>query len=187
MLSLFKNVAKKVFGNRPKRRTFASISYDKQRPDVVDDFRKIDEDEDNVAYRDDNGNIRIGIRGTANIGDVMTDINLLKGKPIEETDRYKKSENFVKRIADKYGGNIDLETHSLSGRIGNKLADKYDFIKGGTSYNPFLTDKSQISSKIKNIRSPLDPVSALVAKDIDTDYSKLSSLNPIEAHGIDQF
>lgn len=187
MLGLFKNTFKKVFGTKPRKRTFASISYDKQRPDVIDNFKKIDEDDDNVAYRDDKGNIKIGIRGTSNLKDVMTDINLLKGKKIEDTDRYKKSEDFVKRIADKYGKDIELETHSLSGMIGNKLADKFDFIKGGTAYNPFLLDKSQISSKIKNIRSPLDPVSALVAKDIETDYSKLSNLNPIDAHGIEQF
>ena len=187
MFSVFRSSVKKLFGNKPKKRTFASISYDKTRPDVVDGFKKIDEDDDSVAYRDDKGNVKIGIRGTSNINDVITDIKLLGGKKIEDTERFKKADNFVKRIADKYGGNIDLETHSLSGMIGNKLANKYDFIKSGTSYNPFLTDKSQISSKIKNIRSPLDPVSIVVAKDIDTDYSKLSGLNPIEAHSIDQF
>jgi hypothetical protein len=187
MFSIFRSGVKKLFGNKPKKRTFASIAYDKDRPLEINGFKKVDEDDDSVAYKDDKGNIKIGIRGTSNIDDVLTDIKLLGGKKIEDTERFKKADNFVKRINQKYGNNIDLETHSLSGMIGNKLANKYDFIKGGTSYNPFLTDKSQISSKIKNIRSPLDPVSIAVSKDIETDYSKLSGLNPIEAHSIDQF
>ena len=68
---------KRLFGsgNNPKRRKFASIAYDSKRPDVVDGYRKIDEDEDQVAYRDDAGNVKIGIRGTSNLNDVMTDVN----------------------------------------------------------------------------------------------------------------
>ena len=62
MFSVFRSNVKKLFGNRPKKRTFASISYDKTRPDVVDGFKKIDEDDDSVAYRDDKGNIKVGIR-----------------------------------------------------------------------------------------------------------------------------
>jgi hypothetical protein len=47
--------AKRLVGIAPKRRRFASIAYDKKRPDEVDGYKKIAENEENVAYRDDAG------------------------------------------------------------------------------------------------------------------------------------
>ena len=185
MFSIIRSGIKKVFGQTPKRRKFASIAYDKNRPDEVNGFKKIDEDEDNVAYKDDLGNIKVGIRGTSNLDDLKTDANILNGKNIEDTDRYKKSENFINRIKEKYNpSNISLSGHSLGGGIVNKLSQKFGYT--GKAYNPFLTDKSQISDKIVNVRSAFDPVSALVSKDIKTDYSKID-FNPLKAHSISQF
>ena len=185
MFSIIRSGIKKVFGQTPKRRKFASIAYDKIRPDEVNGFKKIDEDEDNVAYKDDLGNIKVGIRGTSNLDDLKTDANILGGKNIEDTDRYKKSENFINRIKEKYNpSNISLSGHSLGGGIVNKLSQKFGYT--GKAYNPFLTDKSQISDKIVNVRSAFDPVSALVSKDIKTDYSKID-FNPLKAHSISQF
>ena len=177
---------KKLFGSgNPKRRRFASIAYDSKRPDVVDGYKKIDEDEDQVAYRDDAGNVKIGIRGTSNINDVMTDVNVLGGKKLEDTSRYKKSEDFINRIKEKYKPtDISLSGHSLSGGIVNALSKKYGYT--GEAINPFLLKKEDISDKIKNVRSVFDPVSSLVAKDIQTDYSKLD-FNPLKAHSVSQF
>jgi len=177
--------AKRLIGIAPKRRRFASIAYDKQRPEEVNGYRKIAEDEDQVAYRDDAGRVKIGIRGTSNLDDIKTDVNVLGGKRLEDTDRFKKSESFVNKIREKYKpADISLSGHSLGGGIVNALSKKYGY--SGTAYNPFLTDKSQISEKVKNVRSAFDPVSLAVAKDIKTDYSKLD-FNPLKAHGISQF
>jgi hypothetical protein len=185
MFSIIRSGIKKVFGQTPKRRKFASIAYDKNRPDEVNGFKKIDEDEDNVAYKDNAGNVKVGIRGTSNLDDLKTDARVLAGKNIEDTDRYKKSENFINRIKEKYNpSNISLSGHSLGGGIVNKLSQKFGYT--GKAYNPFLTDKSQISDKIVNVRSAFDPVSALVSKDIKTDYSKID-FNPLKAHSISQF
>ena len=177
--------AKRLVGIAPKRRRFASIAYDKERPEEVNGFKKIAEDEDQVAYRDDAGRVKIGIRGTSNLGDVMTDVNVLGGKKLEDTERYKKSESFVNKIRDQYKpSDISLSGHSLAGGIVNKLSKKYGYT--GTAYNPFITDKSELSDKIKNVRSALDPVSLNIAPYIKTDYSKLD-FNPLKAHGISQF
>ena len=185
MFGIIKSGIKKIFGSKPSRRKFASIAYDKTRPDVVDGFQKIDEDSDNVAYRDDAGNVKIGIRGTSNLDDLKTDANILGGKQIQDTDRFKKSEEFINRIKEKYKpSDISLSGHSLAGGVVNALSKKYGY--KGTAYNPFITDKSQISDKIKNVRSVFDPVSLAVAKDIKTDYSKID-FNPLKAHKISQF
>jgi len=183
--TLTKGVKRLFGGNNPKRRRFASIAYDTKRPDVVDGYKKIDEDEENVAYKDDAGNVKIGIRGTSNLKDVMTDVNVLGGKNLEDTSRYKKSEDFINRIKEKYKPtDISLSGHSLGGGIVNALSKKYGY--AGEAINPFLLKKEDISDKIKNVRSVFDPVSLAVAKDIKTDYSKLD-FNPLKAHGIGQF
>ena len=177
--------AKRLIGIAPKRRRFASIAYDKERPAEIDGYKKIAEDEDQVAYRDDAGRVKIGIRGTSNLGDVMTDVNVLRGKKLEDTERYKKSESFVNKIRDQYKpSDISLSGHSLGGGIVNALSKKYGYT--GSAYNPFLLKKEDISEKVKNIRSAFDPVSLAVARDIKTDYSKLD-FNPLKAHGISQF
>lgn len=177
--------AKRLVGIAPKRRRFASIAYDKKRPDEVDGFKKIAEDDENVAYRDDAGRVRVGIRGTASGGDLLTDAKILGGKRLEDTSRFKRSENFVNKIRDQYKpADLSLSGHSLGGGIVNALSKKYGYT--GSAYNPFLLKKEDISDKIKNVRSVFDPVSVAVAKDIKTDYSKLD-FNPLKAHGISQF
>ena len=186
ILDVLKRGARAIFGGqKPKRRTFASISYDKTRPDVVNGYKKVDEDEENVAYRDDAGRIRVGIRGTAGADDLLTDAKILAGTKIDDTDRFKRSESFLQKIRDKYKpSDIRLSGHSLGGGIVNRLSQKHGI--EGSAYNPFLLDKSQISDKVKNVRTAFDPVSLKVAGDIKTDYSKID-FNPLKAHGIKQF
>ena len=177
--------AKRIVGIAPKRRRFASIAYDKKRPDEVDGYKKIAEDSENVAYRDDAGRVRVGIRGTASGSDLLTDAKILGGKRLEDTSRFKRSEDFVNKIREQYKpADISLSGHSLGGGIVNALSKKYGY--SGAAYNPFLLKKEDISDKIKNVRSAFDPVSLAVAKDIKTDYSKLD-FNPLKAHGISQF
>ena len=186
VIGYFTRAAKKLVGiNPPKRRRFASIAYDKSRPQEVDGWKKIAEDQDQVAYRDDAGNVKVGIRGTSNISDVLTDAKILAGKKIEDTDRYKQSENFINKIKEQYKpSDISLSGHSLSGGIVNALSKKYGY--KGKAYNPYLLKKEDISDKVENVRSVFDPVSIAVAPHIKTDYSKID-FNPLQAHSVSQF
>lgn len=185
VIGAFTRAVKRLVGfNPPKRRKFASIAYDKSRPLEVDGYRKIAEDEHNVAYEKD-GKIKVGIAGTHDLKDVATDAKILTGKKIEDTSRYKQSEDFINKIKEQYNpSDISLSGHSLSGGIVNALSKKYGY--KGEAFNPFLTDKSQISDKVKNVRSVFDPVSLAVAPSIKTDYSKID-FNPLQAHSISQF
>jgi len=185
VIGYFTRAAKKLVGiNPPKRRRFASIAYDKSRPLEVDGYKKIAEDEHNVAYQKD-GQIKFGVAGTHDLKDVVTDAKILAGKKIEDTDRYKQSENFINKIKEQYKpSDISLSGHSLGGGIVNALSKKYGY--KGKAYNPYLLKKEDISDKVENVRSVFDPVSIAVAPSIKTDYSKID-FNPLQAHSISQF
>jgi hypothetical protein len=157
-----------------------------KRPDTYNEFTKIYDDNNNVAYKDKNNNIKIGIAGSNSMGDALTDAKLFFGTNIKDTDRYKTSATFLKKVMDENtDSKIELFGHSLSGTIANQLQKDNPNITS-TAYNPYLLNSGQISDKTKNIRTYTDPASLLVAGSIMNQFSG-SSLNPLDAHSLLNF
>lgn len=149
-------------------------------------YTKLYDDEHNVAYRNNKGGIKVGIAGTNNFNDAVTDAGLLLGNDIRNTDRYKSSASFLKKVMDENkDANIELFGHSLSGLITNQLQKDNPNISS-TAYNPYLLNTNQISDKTRNIRTYTDPASLLVASNIENQLWG-SSLNPLDSHSLNNF
>jgi hypothetical protein len=151
-------------------------------------------DEILVVYKSVFDNIAIiGIRGTATLKDIITDIKLVAEqltniKFMEKSDRFKKLHKMILDIYYKYKNynyTIKLTGHSLSGyeimRLENlepnKVSDSTAFNAGGPPITFY-----KIPKDVKHIRNPLDPISQGFKNDIQTkEYynNKLSSINPL--------
>ena len=181
------------FFDKPKKprslgANMVNIAYTEKskRPMTYEGFTKISEDDNNIAYKDTKGNIKVGIAGSNSMSDALTDAKLFFGKDIKDTDRYKTSETFLKKVMDENkDSNIELFGHSLSGTIANQLQKDNSSITS-TAYNPYILNSSQISDKTKNIRTYTDPASLLVANKMENQFAG-SSLNPLESHSILNF
>jgi len=167
-----------------------NLAYDDNRPNEFDNMEKIAEDKFNVAYRDknDRNKIKIGIAGSNSLDDALTDANLFFGKKIEDTDRYKQSHDFVKKITEGLSNpDVELFGHSLSGTIVNQLQKEHPEYTS-TAYNPYLINTDQIATKTKNLRTATDPASMLVAFNENVKSQvEGSSLNPLDSHSLTNF
>lgn len=148
--------------------TFAREAYnDRPKSTLEGGYRLINYDINNKAYKDMNNNIHVGIRGTSNLSDVVTDVGHFVGTKIENTDRYKQSKKFVEGLKRDYPtSNINVYAHSLGGLIANKLAkENPNLVSGGETYNPYALKSSDLDSggKLKNYRTRTDVASALGA------------------------
>jgi hypothetical protein len=149
-------------------------------------YTKLYDDDNNVAYKDNYGNIKVGIAGSNSMNDALTDAQLFFGKNIQDTDRYKNSANFLKKVMNENANaNVELFGHSLSGTIVNELQKNNSNISS-TAYNPYLLNSNQISNKTKNVRTYTDPASLLVAGNIENQLFG-SSLNPLDSHSLNNF
>lgn len=145
--------------------------------------------------------IIVGIRGTASISDVITDIRLVFQqmtdiKTMDKADRFnylhkKLLEIYIKY--NKYGYKIKLAGHSLSGFEVMRLEDKEpDKVTESTAFNagtPPLTIYN-IPKDVKHIANPLDPISRGFINDPQTLLlykNNLSPLNPFKNHTIKYF
>ncbi len=157
-----------------------------ERKREIDGYVKVAEDSDNVAYKNKEGKYKIGIAGSQNLEDALTDAKLFIGGDIKTMDRYKKSEEFVKKITEGTSNpDVELFGHSLSGLIVNQMQKDNPNFKT-TAYNPYILNKEQLSNETKNIRTMTDPASLLVATHMDNQI-KGSSLNPLDSHSILNF
>lgn len=171
----------------------ANEAYKKDASHQLEGDRElIAENEYNKAYRNKRtGAIDVGVRGTASLSDALTDIKHLVGGDIKTTDRYKNTERFLKDLKDKNkDAKINVYSHSLGGLISNTIAkENPDLISGGEAYNPYALSKSDLSDKIRNVRTKNDVVSLLGSNGVETLSKDLSDLTKgtLEAHSLTNF
>jgi len=151
----------------------------------------------------------IGIRGTASISDVITDVRLVIQQltninVMDIGGRFRKIQELVLKVYNKYhpqGYTLTLAGHSLSGyevmRLEKKNPDRYSYntaFNAGSVPISLISEEDNIHNKIPDdvvhIRNPLDPISLGFMDDPNTlniYKNKLSILNPIRNHGIEYF
>lgn len=89
-----------------------------------------------VFHNPEKNKLIVGVAGTHNLSDVLTDVNLALGN-LKNTDRYKEARDILNRAKDKYKPNeVVLGSHSLGGSISQYIAGKDDKVytldKGAT-------------------------------------------------------
>lgn len=150
----------------------------------------IDENEFAKAYETPDGRIQVGIRGTSSIGDAFTDIKHLTGSDIKQTDRYKSTEKFIKDISFKKQKPVELYAHSLGGLVANKFTqDNPTLVSKGETYNTYALGKGDLSSKLRNVKTKNDLVSALGSNGVTSLSSSLTDYvqSPLASHSLDNF
>jgi hypothetical protein len=143
---------------------------------------------DEIATYNINNNIIVGIRGTVNKNDILTDTYLASGK-LKNTNRYKNNKKFIKNIYNTYG-KIDYFTgHSMGGALSQLMSDLYK-----NSYAVVFNPGTGITGSYGNKKSTVyvsegDPVSALgmfnKKNDIRIIKSKGDSI--LDRHAMDNF
>jgi|688.fasta_scaffold455034_2 dienelactone hydrolase len=147
--------------------TFVREAY-KEAGGNLEGYTLIKQDANNKAYKNNaTGAINVGIRGTSNLSDVITDVGHAVGVNISTTDRYKDSKKFLEDLKRQNPtANLNVYGHSLGGTIVNKLAkENPQLISSGEAFNPYALKGSDLDSggKIKNYRTKADVASALGA------------------------
>ena len=155
-----------------------------------------------VVYKSDVENVVIvGIRGTASLTDIISDIQLVVQQitslsVMDNSERFKKLHKMVLDIYMKYsnyGYTVKLTGHSLSGfeimRLENLEPDK---VTQSTAFNagaPPITFY-KIPKDVKHIGNPFDPISLPFKNDPQTRlYYKrgVTAFNPLANHSIKYF
>ena len=148
--------------------TLAKISvasYQTNRPDVIDNYnldKELSDPETAIYYNQ--SNVIIGFRGTANVKDLITDIDIVKGTTNDP--RYKQAIDIYNKVKSKYPNlNIIATGHSLGGNLALYLNSLYGI--QSESFNAglglgFIKSNPNKDRAILNIIKG-DPISSLGA------------------------
>jgi hypothetical protein len=128
-------------------------------------------------------------RGTKGLGDIWTDLQLSLGYDIKKGSRYKHAQDIQKKAEAKYGKeNISTLGHSLGSHLSSEVGqDSKEIINLNKAVVPKDIGK-KTSSKEYNIRTELDPVSALSKTQVKNDNDitiPSKTLNPLAEHSTD--
>lgn len=163
-----------------------SYKKNKKVKDVGDfDFdRGLSSKKTKVFNNPDTGETVVVHRGSKEKADFGTDLGLMVG--IENKKRLKESKKVQKKAAKKYGGVDHTLGHSLGGHYAEILGKKSDEII--TMNKPVLIQDlgRKNPKKQTDIRSNLDPVSALrpLQKGGDVVEIKNKTFNPVKEHQV---
>ena len=141
--------------NEPTEKQYnmlASASYSDNKP--VQGFTLIKQIPTVSAYKKNDSNvIVISARGTKDLNDVKTDLNLIINNLVN-TNAYKTVKKFVSEIVKKYSNNniIYITGHSLGGQVAIQLARDFPVIKAGLTFNPAYEAKDFLNRTASNVR-----------------------------------
>ena len=166
-------------------------SYDTKLGDYGDYLidRELSDDRAQVYKKRDSGEAVVVHRGTKGLGDIYTDMKLALGYDIKKGDRYKHAQDIQKKAETKYGKeNISTLGHSLGSHLSSEVGqDSKEIINLNKAVVPKDIGK-KTSSKEFNIRTELDPVSALSKTQVKNDNDitiPSKTLNPLAEHSTD--
>jgi len=179
-----------VFGTPNEKYKGGAISTDELSKFVEASYKKKGEVQDvngykidnelstrrNKVYTNDKGEAVVAIAGTDNMKDWSNNLLIPFGLH-SETDRYKNSEDTLKKTNAKYGKQkVSVIGHSQSGHIVNDLADRDLIGSEAIAYNPAIIGKS--NKNVKVVKSELDPVSLFTQTKKGDVVIKPTSYNP---------
>lgn len=135
----------------------------------------------NKAYKDTQGNISIGIRGSADMSDYALDAKkLLFGDNLLNSERYKNTDTFIKDVRrENPNAKISASGHSLGGTILNRFVNENaGVINQAEAYNPFITRNQDLSADVKNYRKKGDLASVLGTYSAIAGNKKIEEFEP---------
>jgi len=141
------------------------------------------------VYKNKNtGEVSVVHRGTKGLSDWGNNIKYALGLDLTNNDRFNHSRDIQKKAEDKYGKeNVSTLGHSMGSKIAREVGkDSKEIISLNGAYSPQDLFKP-ISDKEFNIRTSLDPVSALlpIKQNKNTFTIPSVSLNPLTEHKTD--
>lgn len=160
---------------------FVEASYKKKGEVQNIDGYKIDNDlstRRNKVYTNDKGEAVVAIAGTDNAKDWSNNLLIPFGLH-SQTNRYKNSEETLKKVNEKYNKNkVSVVGHSQSGHIVNDLANKGLIGSEAIAYNPAIIGKT--NKNVKVVKSELDPVSLFTKTKKGDTVIKPTTYNPFK-------
>ena len=153
-------------------------TYKPNRRKLLNNFRLIDENNNNTIWNHVHYGSILAICGTNSFGDHITNIRRLIGDSSAINNRIKNTQE----LFNKFKKNRDISTisgHSLGGAVANQLSSLYGIT--GVLFNPAI---SKISQRCTVYRTLLDPVSILVKNESRCQSYRGNKLNP---HSINNF
>jgi len=154
-------------------------SYESKRPDYIDGYEYDNElsNSNTAIYYNDN-NVIIGFRGTVNIDDLITDVQVVKGT--SDNIRFKQAIEIYNKVKNKYPSKTIMATgHSLGGSLALYLNSLYNIkvetFNAGMGLG-FLKSNPNASNAMMYVIKG-DPISSLAGL---SNLGTLKVFNPID-------
>lgn len=168
-------------------------SYESTRPENIDGYEYDPElSNSNTAIYFNDQNVIIGFRGTVNIDDLITDVQVIKGT--SDNIRFKQAVEIYNKVKNKYPGKIIMATgHSLGGSLALYLNSLYNIkieaFNPGVGLGFLKSNPNASNASLYVIKG--DPISALTGL---SSLGNLKVFNPInpqaglrERHSMNNF